>query len=95
MKLAELNEQIIGKRVTCIHGGENRQGTILALVVSSDPYTHQVCSRGVRIKLDKPVFFATGYGVQHTEWWEDEYDSTARVFDGKGNLELTNLIAEA
>lgn len=35
MKLSELKEQIIGKRVACIHNnGENRQGTILALVTS-------------------------------------------------------------
>ena len=95
MKLSELNEQIIGKRVTCINGGESRNGTIIGLVENTDPYTKKVCCKGVRIRLDKPVFFASGYGVQHTEWWEWEFDSTARVFDGFGNLELTNLIAEA
>lgn len=92
MKVTELNSELIGKRVACIHGCCNRQGTIISLVEEKDPVTHKVCSKGVRIQLDEPVFFSSGYGVQHTEWWEHEFNSTARVFDGWGNLQYTNLI---
>ncbi len=92
MKVTELNSELIGKRVTCIHNGESRNGTIISLVEETDPYSKKVCSKGVRIRLDNPVFFASGYGVQHTEWWEHEFDSTARVFDGWGNLQYTNLV---
>ena len=38
------------------------------------------------------ITVADRYGVQHTEWFENEFNSTARKFDGKGNLEYTKLI---
>lgn len=85
MELSTINSSLIGRKVSCSYGGFNRTGTIIALV--DDEYT-----AGVRIALDEPVFFATGYGVQHTEWFENEFNSTARKFDGKGNLEYTKLI---
>ena len=84
MKTSEVNESLVGRRVRTYYNG-GREGVIVAIV--EDQY-----SKGVRIKLDKPVFWATGYGVQHTEWWEYEYDSTARKFDDFGNLSYVELI---
>ena len=63
MTIAEVNSSAIGRKVSCICSGFKRTGTIVSLV--EDEYT-----AGVHIKLDEPVFNATGYGVQHTEWYE-------------------------
>ena len=85
MRTSEVNNALIGKRVKGVHGARHITGTIIGIV--EDQY-----SKGVRIKLDSPVFFATGYGVQHTEWEETEFESTARKFDDWGNLQYTELI---
>lgn len=84
MKTSEVNESLIGRRVKTYYNG-TRYGVIVGIV--EDKYC-----KGVRIKLDKPVFWASGYGVQHTEWWEHEYDSTARKFDDFGNLRYVELV---
>lgn len=85
MTIAEVNSSAIGRKVSCILNGVQRTGTIIALV--DEEY-----SVGVRIKLDEPVFFSTGYGVQHTEWYEYEFNSTGRKCDGWGNLEHTKFL---
>lgn len=85
MRTSEVTNALIGKRVKGVHGARPVTGTIIGIV--EDKY-----SKGVRIKLDSPVFFASGYGVQHTEWEETEYESTARKFDDWGNLQHTELI---
>ena len=85
MKTSEVNPSIIGKRVKGVCNGQDVTGTIIGIV--EDKYTV-----GVRIELDFPVFFATGYGVQHTEWYKTEYVSEARTFDDWGNLQLTEFI---
>ena len=85
MTIAEVNESIIGRRVRGIHNGFEVTGYIIDIV--EDEYT-----KGVRIRTDKPVFFCTGYGVQQTQWYESEYDSTGRKFDGWGNLQHTEFI---
>lgn len=85
MKIEELNENLIGKRVKCVHGGCNRTGTIIGIV--EDEYT-----KSAKIQLDEPVFFASGYGVQHVEWYESEFESWARKCDNWGNLKYTELI---
>lgn len=85
MKTSEINPSIIGRRVKGIHSGFNVTGTITEIV--EDEY-----SIGVKIKLDDPVFNVTGYGVLRTEWYDTEYESTARKFDGWGNLQHVEFI---
>ncbi len=92
MRTSDVNDSLIGKRVRITDGLYKGEGTIVATVESKDPYSGQVCSKGVRVHLDKPVFQASGYGVQHTEWWEDETDMEARVFDDWGPLQLVELV---
>lgn len=46
--------------------------------------TENVCSAGVEIQLDKPVY-------NGDEKWT-KYQSTSRTFDEWGNLEYTNII---
>ena len=92
MRTADVNDSLIGKRVRITDGLYKGEGTIVATVESKDPVTGSLCSKGVRVHLDKPVFQASGYGVQHTEWWEDEADMTARVFDDWGPLQLVELV---
>lgn len=102
MKTAEVNESLVGKRVRITEGLYKGEGTIVAtiegktknhpkMIAEGEP-EEVVCSKGVRVHLDKAVFQATGYGVQHTEWWEDEADMTARVFDDWGSLQYVELI---
>ena len=104
MRTSEVNESLVGKRVRITDGLYKGEGTIVATVVGrtknhpkgiaeGEP-EEVICSKGVRVHLDKPVFQATGYGVQHTEWWEDETDMTSRVYDDWGSLQLVKLIEE-
>ena len=92
MRTADVNDSLIGKGVRITDGLYKGEGTIVATVESKDPVTGSLCSKGVRVHLDKPVFQASGYGVQHTEWWEDETDMEARVFDDWGPLQLVELV---
>ena len=87
MTIEEVNSSAIGRKVSCICSGFKRTGTIVSLVEDEN-------TAGVHIKLDEPVFNATGYGVQHTEWYEYEFDSFGRKIDGFGNLENTKFISE-
>lgn len=84
MKTTDINNELVGKRVKCITIGEKREGTIIDILEEHDPVTGKLCSKGVKIKLDKPV-----------QWGDDLYheaDSMARVSDNFGNLSLTELI---
>ena len=102
MRTADVNDSLIGKRVRITDGLYKGEGTIVATVegktknhpkrIAGGEPEEVVCSKGVRVHLDKPVFQASGYGVQHTEWWEDEADMTARVFDDWGPLQLVELV---
>lgn len=86
MKTSEINEGLIGKRVSDIFTGLKVTGTIIGIVEDyddSNPNRH-LCSKGVKIELDHPVL-----------WGEDEYDefeSTSRVSDDWGNLSYTHVI---
>lgn len=77
MKVSEVNQNLIGKRVSCIFTGLRTTGIIVAIV--DDEY-----SKGVRIKFDNPIDWDGGP--------YKEYESTARKFDGWGNLSHTELI---
>jgi len=102
MRTSEVNERLVGKRVRITEGLYKGEGTIVATIegktknhpkrIAEGEPEEVVCSKGVRVNLDKAVFQATGYGVQHTEWWEDEADMTARVFDDCGPLQYVELI---
>ena len=90
MKTADINDTLKGKKVKGIFTGLEVTGTIIGIVeYLSYPWKpksdeNKICSKGVRIKLDKPV-----------QWCDDfytEYESTARVADEWGNLEYTELI---
>lgn len=84
MKITDINNELLGKRVKCITIGEKREGTIIDILEEKDPVTGKVCSKGLKIKLDKPV-----------QWGGDSYpeaESMARVSDNFGNLNLTELI---
>lgn len=84
MKTTDITKELVGKRVKCITIGQEGVGTIIGIIEDHDPVTHKLCSKGVKIKLDKPV-----------QWGDDLYDineSTARVSDDKGNLQFTELI---
>jgi hypothetical protein len=84
MKTSDITKELVGKRVKCITIGEKCEGTIIDIVEEHDPVTGKLCSKGVKIKLDKPV-----------QWGDDLYDvneSTARVSDEQGNLQYTELI---
>lgn len=86
MKTSEVNESLIGKRVTCLITGMQSTGTIIGIVHDHDKYFQNspLCSKGVKIKLDYPI-----------QWGDDEYDeieSISRVLDEYGNLSNTHLI---
>lgn len=84
MKTSDITKELVGKRVSCITIGMKGEGTIVGIVEDHDPATGKLCSKGVKIKLDNPV-----------QWGDDLYDineSTARIFDEKGNLQYTELI---
>ena len=77
MKVDNVNQNLIGKRVSCVFTGLKTTGVVIAIV--EDKY-----SKGVRIKLDNPVNWGGTY--------YKEYESTARKFDSWGNLSHTELI---
>ena len=77
MKTSEVNESLIGKKVSGIFTAMEVTGTITAIV--ENKYT-----KGVRIKLDKPVRWGSEAFTQ--------YESTARVEDEWGNLKYTRII---
>lgn len=77
MKTAEVNDNLVGKRVKGIFTSLEITGTIIDLVY--DQY-----STGIIIKLDNPVNWGGGIFEQYT--------STARKHDEFGNLQHTVLI---
>lgn len=90
MKTSEVNQSLVGKRIKGNLTGLEVTGTIVAIIEECAwPWRpkseeNQVCSKGVRIKLDKPV-----------QWGDStwtEYESTARVYDEFGNLQFTELL---
>lgn len=84
MKTIEVNEALVGRRVSGICQGSKVTGTVVAIV--EDKYTI-----GVRIKLDVPMVVWSGdYSTE--SWVEEEYMSTARKSDGWGNLHHTELV---
>ena len=83
MKTSEVNEALVGRKVSGICQGSKVTGTVVAIV--EDKYTI-----GVRIKLDVPMVVWSGdYSTE--SWVEEEYESTARKSDGWGNLHHTEL----
>ncbi len=101
MRMNEVNFGLIGKRVLITDGAYKGKGYILSKIeveannhpkrIAAGEPEKVIVAKGVRVKLSNPVFFATGYGPQHTEWFEDEADFTARVSDGKGSLQYVEL----
>lgn len=84
MKTIEVNEALVGRRVSGICQGSKVTGTVVAIV--EDKYTI-----GVRIKLDVPMVVWSGdYSTE--SWVEEEYESIARKSDGWGNLQHTELV---
>ena len=84
MKTIEVNEALVGRRVSGICQGSKVTGTVVAII--EDKYTI-----GVRIKLDVPMVVWSGdYSTE--SWVEEEYMSTARKSDGWGNLHHTELV---
>lgn len=84
MKTIEVNEALVGRRVSGICQGSKVTGTVVAIV--EDKYTI-----GVRIKLDVPMVVWSGdYSTE--SWVEEEYESIARKSDGWGNLHHTELV---
>lgn len=86
MKVSELSQELVGKKVSCM-SVEHRTGTITGLIA----YDHkgiqcefddpEACSKGVVIKLDKPVYNHVGckaFGTE-CEWWQDTLESTCPV----------------
>ena len=86
MKTRDLNKSLIGKRVKGVFLAMPVTGTIIDLVECVDFVSKEICAKGVKIRLDRPVVDGTGTYT--------EYESTARVFDDWGNLEYTELIEE-
>lgn len=77
MEVTEVNQNMIGKRVSCVFTGLRTTGVVVSIV--DDKY-----SKGLRIKFDNPV--------QWGDDLYEEYESTSRKFDGWGNLSDTQLI---
>lgn len=77
MKTSEINETLIGRRVSGVLTAQRVTGTITGL--ENGEYTI-----GVVVKLDTPV--------QWGDCIYKQYTSTARKSDGWGNLQLTELI---
>ena len=78
MKTSEVNESLIGKKVSGIFTAMEVTGTITAIV--ENKYT-----KGVRIKLDNGVNWG---GEIYTE-----YESASRICDEFGNLKYTKVIS--
>lgn len=84
MKTSEVNEALVGRKVSGICQGFKVTGIVMAII--ENEYTI-----GVRIKLDIPMVVWSGdYSTE--SWVEKEYESTARKYDGWGNLQLTELV---
>lgn len=84
MKTIEVNEALVGRRVSGLCQGSKVTGTVVAIV--EDKYTI-----GVRIKLDVPMVVWSGdYSTE--SWVEEEYESIARKSDDWGNLHHTELV---
>lgn len=84
MKTSEVNEALVGRRVSGICQGSKVTGIVVAIV--EDKYTI-----GVRIKLDVPMVVWSGdYSTE--SWVEEEYESIARKSDDWGNLHHTELV---
>lgn len=84
MKTNEINNSLIGKRVRGNFTEVAYEGTIIGIVEGRDPIHGQICTKGLKIKLDHSI-----------QWGDDEYEvveSTARVMDDWGNLQHTELI---
>lgn len=77
MKTAEVNENLIGKRVECLVSGFKRTGIVTGLIDNQ-------WTKGVIVMLDKPLRCADD---TFTRW-----HSTARKTDDFGNLQKTRLI---
>ncbi len=77
MKVQEVNQSIIGRKVKGIFTAMAVTGTITE--ISEDEYSVSVC-----IELDKPVQWGD---EEHKKYW-----SSARKSDGWGNLEHTEFI---
>lgn len=84
MKLEEINETLIGRKVKGIENGYEVTGTIIGIV-------EEEFSKGVRIKLDEPLTCWSGDFNTDT-WVEEEYVSTGRKCDGWGNIEHTEFL---
>lgn len=85
MKTSEVNESLIGKRVSGIFTAMEVTGTIYGIIEERSNKSGELCSVGVAIKLDEPVRWGDGLYT--------EYNSTARVFDDWGNLQHTKVIS--
>lgn len=84
MKTNDIKPELVGKKVICLAIGESRTGVVTEILEEHDPVTKRLCAKGVKIKLDKSVF-----------WGEEEYTelcSTARISDDWGNLQHTELL---
>lgn len=84
MNTKDVNNSLVGKRVKGKFTDITYEGTIIGTVESRDPILGQVCTKGLKIRLDHPI-----------QWGDDEYEvieSTARVKDDWGNLQHTELI---
>ena len=77
MKIEQVNQSIIGRRVKGIFTGAQVTGTI-------DKVTETEYTVEVHIVLDSPVWWGD---FEHTSYW-----SSARKFDGWGNLHHTEFI---
>ena len=76
MRTAEVNEQLVGKKVNGIFTAMPVTGTIIGIV--EDKYI-----KGVKIKLD--------HAVQWGDDFYEDYESVARKCDDWGNLKHTVL----
>ena len=84
MKIQEVNPSIIGHKVSCIENGYRVTGTITG--IREDEYCVYV-----KIQFDKPLTCWSG-DFNTESWVETEYESSARKFDGWGNLQYTVII---
>lgn len=87
MKVSELSQELIGKLVSCVCNGERGNGVITDLIAYDnkgnkcsfeDP---EACSKGVSIKLAKPVYNHVGSAAFGTEceWYQKVLESTCPV----------------
>lgn len=102
MKIADVNRNLIGKRVRITDGPYKGEGRIAAIIeckrlnrskkIAAGEPKYIIFRTGVKVVLDKPVLKTTGYGAQQSEWWEDEAYMLARVGDEFGDLKYVELI---